>query len=289
MQQERRSWTETHYALGATTLDSADGPAVNLGTLRAALLGSNAFVTGFRLSSVPANRQVEDGTGTNETGNWPSDPTGTQYDSDLANIALMLRFTGQVAGPPVAAAPPKNLFLAGVPAGVIEVGGTGGKDYVIGGPFSTALSAYGNYLAFSNQAYWGYRTRSDLGTIPAQGIVVNALSPSQIGIVCATLAGVVAGSEVYLTGWRREGTNLPGLSGPYTVASVTTVAGPPSISTYYLFNTGNVSPLNFVKPGNIAPLNYTFAAYQSWQPIKAVTRKRGGSIGLPRGRSRVRR
>jgi hypothetical protein len=285
--QERRAWTEAHYAITAATFADAAAPATNLGILRAACCGNKATLTGIRLSEVPANRVVDDVPFPGPYGGtWPSDPTNLVYDSAFGNMALLFSMTGLIAS--ATAAPPKHLYLAGLPVETFQVGAGGGDDFTLTGPVNAAVSAYLNYLAFAGQQYWGYRTRSNLNRTQAQGLVTNALTPVQIGVVAPTLPGVVAGSEVFLTGWKRTNTRIQGLEGAFRVASVTTAAGPPSISTYYLFNTGNVSPLNFNDPGFITPLSFQFAAYQSWDPVKTVTRKRGGSLNGPRGRSRVR-
>jgi hypothetical protein len=285
MVQGKFSWSETHYLINIPDFVDAIPPATVLAGLRAALLGNNAALVQVRLSKSPASRQVFDlnpSTWTH-TGVWPSDPAGGTYSSDRAYSALMMRISTNLA-------PGKNLYLAGIPDNVIETGPTIPDGYVLQPAFSYPLYAYMNYLVGSGGfSGWGYRSRDAIGDMNAVGISTSALYPNAVGISSlTTLPGVGLGKEVFLSGWRRINPRVPGLSGAYNVVGYNPAGVSTAFDTYFLGETGNVAPTNLIPFGKIGPLVYDYVQYQSWSTRKAVSRKRGGSFDLPRGRSRVR-
>lgn len=294
MEQGKATWSEAHYYIPATNPVDASDAAVALAGFRGACLGRNAYLVALRLSSFPANRVVYDiaFSPLNDTGTWPADPSGGNWSSDQANACLKVRMWGGVAA--------KTLNLAGVPDNVILTGPAYPDGYALGVDFDMVFDAYMSYLvAPLGSSNWGFRTR--LSEFPAQvvGLVSNALYPQMLGVVVGSALVSVAhpghnlgvGEEVYLSGWRRRNTRVPGLEGAYEVLGVLPPAAPPAVQnyTYFLANTGSVDPLNFLGLGTVDVLDYMVTPYARWGISKAGTRKRGGSFGLPVGRSPTRR
>lgn len=293
---EGQTWTESHYYLPQAVLPFNDPALTDLTNARAALLGNNAFLTGVRVSLVPANRVVTDYFVQTQglAGTWPPDPTGLIYSASIPNAALLIKMNGGGMTP----TPQKSLYLAGPPAATIATGVSGILDI---NPIAAFLIALGKYMfqltgsasqLFSttgpSQVRWGYRTRSSQNTVVAVGPpVTNAGFPGMVGIqVFSTLPGVVVGGQVWLSGWRRLNPRIPGLAGAWTVAGILPPTAPNQTpTTYFLANSGNVSPTNFKGIGSIAPLSFNYTPYGLGYLVeKAVTRKRGESVGLRRGR-----
>ncbi len=285
MQQGKYTWSEAHYLLNYFDFPSALAPAYGMCTLRAKCLGNNAALVGCRLSLAPSNRQVYD---LNPQvwpahGSWPSDPGGGNYSSDLAYSALLVKVLGVTSS--------KNLYFAGVPDNVILTDPSAPDGYVQTPSFATPFYNYMVFIAsLAGNTGVGFRSRDKSQDVFSLGLVTNALYPNAIGVqAISALPGIGLHSEVYLSGWRRSNTRIPGLSGAYQVVGYIPAGISGGNDTYFLGETGNVSPTNFLGLGNIGPLLYNYIGYQGWDVRKAVSRKRGGSYGLPRGRSRATR
>lgn len=284
MAAEGYSWSESHYYLGGSTFDLASGPALQLCRLRKPLLGDYANLTGCRLSYVPANRQIYDldpAAFSNGGGTFDIIPGGSASDQPFTS--LMLNLQNLAAN--------KNLYLAGIPDGVIQVNPAYPNGYEPGGDFGLFLAAYMAYLCgnLAGSGVWGFRSR-----IRNPGQIVNAVADqpgfgNNIGVSTAVNAGIAAGQEAYLTGFKRTNTRLPSLAGAYTVVGVVPPgSGNPNWITV-LGDTGNVGEDNFFALGQIAPLQFQYLPYQLYRVVRATHRKRGASYGAPRGRSRARR
>lgn len=282
-QQNRYSWSEAHYLTQYTAPADAQNPCIAYANLRTPILGDYAIMVGIRISHVdPATREVFDVDPAlfSVAPVWPPDvPPGT-YSSDIATTSVLTRMTGAAGGS-------KNWYVAGCPDVTIETGPTAKLDIVSGSPpgWLTKVNAFFESLFGA----WSYRSINN--QFPSQAIsapVTNALYPQTVGIVTAGSLGVVAGQHVYLTGWRRINPRSKGLSGYYRVAAVLQPVAPATTPyTYFLASTGNVNPLNFTAPGQISVVSYTYPTYVDYALVKAVSHKRGGSYGLPRGRSRI--
>ncbi len=304
-----QTWSETHYYLQASDLPQTTGPFNALAALRQGVLGNYAFVVGYRISEVPANRVVQDEDWppvSPITGYWPPSDLNGLYTATLPNVSILVRMTGQ----PNYSAPPKNLYLACPPRAATTVVPPNNVDLGNLPAFTTNLGRYMGMLTGSNmpqagppdiaQNAWGYRARQRGNSVNVLQINTNAGFPNTVGIVTQNaLPGIGFGPtanppgtslEVYLTGQRRVNTRIPGLSGAWTVSAILPPVAPAtSPYTYFLAGSGNVVPTNFPKPGVIAPLDYQYVPYSwFWTLDRAGTRKRGGSIGLRRGRSRIR-
>lgn len=286
------SWSETHYYLPGNSLQAAAPSALVLAQARAKLLGYGGGVFGVRLSSVPASRTVLDALlGTSGySGTWTSGPGASPVDYIAAytNIALMIQMSAS-------SGPTKNLYLAGLPQAVQLVQVDYRADYTLTDPqLNAALQQYMAILvppgnSQGSTSAWGYRQRNPTGPTPIIGISESTDFTPLINVTCTTMPGVTIGSSVYITGTRRESTRLPGLAGAYVVKNTVSVVGTPTFTTYTLSDTAGVTAANFYKLGQIQPTVYQYVGYTGWTPDKLATRKRGVSLGAPRGRSRRRR
>jgi hypothetical protein len=184
----------------------------------------------------------------------------------------------------------KNLYLAGVPDDIIQYlpGTVGGYNPT--GAFSAALLSYLSVLTGGTAgATWGFRSRSPQPFTNVLGVGTQAGYNNNAGVSTATNPGIPPGSEAYLKGFRTINPRVPNLSGAYQVIAVIPPgSGNPNWVTV-LGETGNVQGSNFEALGYIQPLVFTYIKYVNGVAVRATHRKRGGSYGLPRGRSRVRR
>lgn len=282
----RASWTETHYYLASSDFLTAAAAAATLANARSQLLGVGATMGPLRISDVPANRNVDDVQYNHGTGSWPADPTGLLYAAQHPNVALLVRLQGPTQN--------KLLYLGGCPNKIFNQPGGSVPGVTFDGVFNPPFFAYMGLLTNSGgspgSSPWGFRARNSTGELSATSLVQNAAYPGMIGVVTQSPPTWSQGQEVWLTGWRRINTGLPGLSGGWVVGGILAPV-PPATGpwTTFLANSGGVSTTNFRAPGQINGLNYSYVPYETYAVLKAVTRKRGGSYGAPRGRSRARR
>lgn len=278
------SWTETHYALQVLQFYQAVPGAIQLCNLRAQLLGSYATLNSCRLSMVPANRQTYE----IPPSNWPTGPTlvdtiagGVNSDQPYSSLMCALQ----------SAFSTKNLYLAGIPDGVIQVNPAYPNGYEPSGNFANNLDNYMFTLTglMTSQAAWGFRSRLTTGSVPVLSAGSQAGYGNNLGVVTAVDPMIPIGTEAYCTGFKLINTREPNLAGAFKVVGVIQPgSGNPNFTTV-LGETGNISPDNFLAFGAIAPLIWQYVPYLRWRVVRATHRKRGGSYGLPRGRSRVRR
>jgi hypothetical protein len=281
MQANVYSWSEAHYLLGIDQFNASIIPAGVLATVRNGLLGSFAGVTGVRLSQVPANRLTFD----LPPSNWPATPpTGpipdNQFDAPFTSLMLKMQGAGAT----------KNLYLAGIPDDIVQyLPGTHG-GYNPTGAFTSAINSYLSVLTASvGAATWGFRSRLPQPFTNVLGVQSQAGYNNNAGVVTATNPGVLVGQEAYLKGFRVINPRVPNLAGAYQVIAVIPPgSGNPNWITV-LGETGNVEGTNFEVYGYIQLLAFTYIQYVNGVVKRATHRKRGGSYGRPRGRSRVRR
>jgi hypothetical protein len=300
MQGFGQSWSEAHYFLPSDSLQAALAYSNVIAGARANCLGLGATVTAVRASAVPGNRETA--SFNNQGQGWApqavADAAHNVWQATLPNVALLIRFYSTSGG----FYPPKSLNLASPPTIAVQAGANQNLDDNLvangGAAFLLALKYYLLNLTgyfppsvATQQSVWGYRARDESGFEPAQGVVASAGAPAMVGIqTTSPLIGVTAGGRVYVKGFRRLNDESPGLNGNWRVATFVP-SNPPTVpyNTYYFLNSGGVSPTNFTTYGIIMPEEYVYVPYDpNYDIVKAVTRKRGGSIGLRRGRSRTR-
>lgn len=280
----RASFTESHYSRAYSDPfgSGAANAAFRLAGLRVALNGFGTVLTRIRLSRTDVVRTVN-----NLNLNGAYTFTGQLADglpaddSDIPNVSVVLNCND-------GAGHSKNIYLAGLPEACIELAGRSAQYFQFTAGVSAAYTAYVTELV----ANWNFRVSAPVGL----GAQVNLLTPTAVpvpGIVLSTsisIPGVVtpAPFEVLLKGFRRLGTRSPGLSGLYDVVNVQIVAGPPAVYNYTISGTGNVNADNFTRLGTISGQVFSYVPYMNIAISKGGTRKRGGSAGLPRGRSKTR-
>jgi len=280
----RSSWTESHYSRTFTDIYSngAQAAALKLAGIRSALLGNGAALGRLRLSRTDVKRTINnvplDGV-VPATGSLPQDDPAT--DADIPNVSAILSCSDQNGHT-------KNLYLAGIPEGTVEISQATPLYFKFTGGWTKIYNAYVTELV----ANWNFRVKAPIQ--PAT--LVHVVQPTQTPLpgVKITILSPLTGQpadppfEVDLVGFRRLNTRSPGLSGPYDVIQVDSLVGPPAATVLYLADTGNVSPTNFTRLGTAAVMAFQYVPYQNIVVTKSGTRKRGGSIGAPRGRSRTR-
>lgn len=281
----RYTWSEAHVMTLSGIPTAIQAEAIRYANMRVPCLGNAASLEAIRISEIPASRLVDD---VDEAAyphvpTWPADPTGLSYTTDRAYSALLIQLKGGLSD--------RNFYMSGVPDGLIDNFGDPVKGFSwVGAPAAqTRFLTFLNYL--TSGAGWGYQaTRFSALTQAAGAPVTLNLYPGMVGIPTqAPLAGVILGSQVLMRGWRRNNVRLAGLSGFYQVAAIVPPTAPASTPyTYFLSRTGNVSPTNFETVGQIGLATPQLEVYTNYSFIRAVKRSRGGSYGLPRGRSRTR-
>ncbi len=235
-------------------------------------------------------------------GKLPGDVNPDVVNAATPNNSVLIYMTAS----PALYGPPKRLYLAGVPSGLIGTDSQASDQLQDYPNFTAPLGQYMAELTNNSkpqgtgnpavQATWGYRARDKTNEVVASAQPVAPVAPNKlIGILTLVpLVNVGFGNgqklEVYLSGWRRKNPREIGLAGAYRV--VATLPSPPvagQACTYFLAGTEPVDPNNFSQVGKIAPLTYMYPAYGTfWQVEKAVTRKRGESVARRRGRSPIR-
>jgi hypothetical protein len=279
------SWSESHYLLGVTAFAPAISAASFLANYRQNLLGFNAYLVNVRLSYYPASRQVFDlnrnlfpTSGTLQVG---SDTFGADT-TDAPFTCLLLNLSNLVAN--------RNLYLAGIPDVDVEFTPGSPNGYLAQGNFTTPLNVYMNYLCGgASNAQWGFRTRVPQAAQAVLGLLPQPGYQNNMGVVTAANPGVLQGAYAFTIGFKTLNPRALNLSGGYTVqAVIPPSSGNPNWTTV-LNRTVGVNPLNFISFGFIEPLVFGITQYAFWRAVKITHRKRGGSYGLPRGRSRVRR
>lgn len=285
--QDKYDWTESHVWMGQPTFAGAAAAALQLGQARVALLGKGGFLNAIRLTDFPGNRLSYDvplgGYGAALSPNWPADPSGLLYSGARAYQALLLRVTSS-------AGLRTSIYVGGCPAALAHASAfnTTGINWAatpnFGNRFLAFKSALGNGL-------WGFASRT--GTVYQAGSapVTSVSAPGTVGITVPVQIPPPASGprRIIVTGYRRINTRLPPLNGSWTIA-LELPPTPPAVTgwTYFLFGSGNVPVNNYLSNGQIGQLTPVVVAYDSITPREFTSRKRGASIGAPRGRSRTR-
>jgi hypothetical protein len=296
MLQGRSSWTESHYYLSGSTIPAATPDFIALANARAACLGSGAYLTAIRLSEVPANRIVEDigVAAPGLTGTWPTPDKKQQYAATLPNVALLMRLQSGQSG----AGSSKSIYLACPPTINIGTGLGNTLNVVIDGSFDTPLGSYMKLLtgsaktdgsdASAPQTKWGYRSRANGNPSRVTALAFDANTPPNLLVTTLVpVPGITAGNMVWLSGFRRTARSGDALGGAYFVNKVTVPVSPAtSPYVYSITQADDINPAGFSVLGTIQQLEYVYPPYGlGYSVVKAVTRKRGGSLGAPRGRS----
>ena len=197
-----------------------------------------------------------------------------------------------------------NRYLSGLP-----------RDLVDGEPATVHLervplwaSGYIRYLAYLSRstispftALFGVYARVPIPDQPAppapdpQRILrwsQQDVPPSNLGatILAANLGDITVGSKVHVYGTRTkvvnfaEGARAPNPNGAWYVDAISTFTGPPSGFTLFLRGTTQFSADSIKILGRLWPVTFTVYPIEAVTTQRALSRKRGKSSLVPRGR-----
>lgn len=271
------TWSESHYWIGGTTLQGSYNAGAALGSARAALLGQNARLDNVRMSEDGATRRVQylDPALFDHVSRLPPDMGDDVYTSDRPNSSVLVRFLSPVGY--------KLLYLAGIPDGMVVTDPLFPKGIKILPQWAAVWNTYKGLLAGT----WGYRAKQNGPAGIVKFVITNSMYPGKVGVQTDGLISLNSGDTVQLKGFRRENPRSKDLNGIWRVGQVTEPVSPSPTWTYFLERSSGVDPFNFYKLGTIAKLEYQIVPYGGALIERAVTRKRGGSFMLPRGRLRT--
>jgi hypothetical protein len=273
----KASWSEAHFLAGADSFSAAQSNAVALANARAGMLGGDATIDAVRLSLFAVPRYVEylDGSLFSDSGSWSGDTE--EYTGNHPNLALLCRASSS--------GDQKNLYLAGFPEAIAQQGTTFKGGYIPNSQFITRFAAFKAALLNG----FSFPARLFTGSQRCSGpLVQNAQFPGMVGVPTAAAVGLAVGDQAYVYGFRRINTKIGHINGLWQVRGILAGAAPGSV-IYFLANTSGVDPNNFFVLGNIVANQHTFENYSDLVAKKVVSRKRGATLGAPRGRSRTRR
>lgn len=281
----RASFTESHYSRTYSDPNAAGAvtAALRLAGFRVALLGAGCVLSRLRLSRTDIPRTINNVSLLGVQTSTDATVTGKiTQDADIPNCSV-------IANANDGAGHSKNLYLAGLPEASIVLDGMSAPMFSFSGILA---GTWGSYVA-ELQAAWNFRVK--LPVVPAvqvNNIIAGPVTPIP-GVILTTSIPLTAQPvhtpfEVNLSGFRRSSTRTPGLSGLYSCEAYSQALGPPQINSYTLAGTGNVNPIGFLRLGSMSLNGYTYVPYVNISISKGGTRKRGGSAGLPRGRSPIR-
>lgn len=276
--------TESIYLTSGVSPSDGLTLALKYLTARAQLLGGYASISFARISTFPASRFVQEIDPTT----YPSASKALQAGEDAipdssatdrAQSNLLIYMTGAPYS--------RRMYLSGVPDQVLGVGVTYPRGF-----FLPAVSWNTPWAAFQRllgDPQFSFRVRNKAQDVFASlPLVPIGVGPTLYGVTApGPLAGVSVGSDVYLSGWRRISTHYEGLNGSWRVVGINVSTPPATTVTYVLGSSGNVNPTNFYGPGKIGPAVYMLQPIDAGSvvAVKAVNHKRGGRVGLVRGRS----
>lgn len=282
-----QAWSETHYDTIAEDIPGAIGRTNTLATLRAAMLGFDAVVFGARISD-PDRPGSSDLIAFNPPlfGQKFKISTGiaTSFTSDsvgLANDAILVDAGAFINGRFYRSRP----MLGAPPFGLIQ--STNGVPIVRGDLCPDWAKAFSNFKLQMLNGFYGFRVKNEGATFAAQGITGGG-GTAPIGIICSNAFSPAPQILVHVRGFRVHPSTRITLAGLWRVQA--TVAGPGvGQNTILLSNSETMPPgTSYLLPGSIQTAAPFISNYGQFDVDKGATRKRGGNLLLPRGRSRTR-
>ncbi len=286
--QSQGGFSESWYAINASTLSSAGSQALALAKLRLALMGLGAQIDGIRVSiaaNPPASKMSklvdlsENGTGAAVA--LVADSTVTGYSDQVTRAPDVLQsalFIQCLA----ANGQRKFLYLACPPDTIMRANKTG-PDYSTSG---TWLQKYAAWKAMVQGGTWGFRARDQ--TQPKQ-VITQWLTPAGPGTNLGAV--VAAGGPVYTLGQSVQIQGITAESranrkalGTWIVGQILTASPAAGFTTYVLTGTAGINPLVWIKLGTIQLVSYAFQIITDVSILKEVSHKRGRFFGQFRGR-----
>ena len=283
--------SESWYTPNLASASSASSQVQQWLALRTAMMYSNQFTVGVRVSVVGQKRSsvllvppydIFPGTTALITiptsGSIPSDGNpGTQAQ---LRAALQFRLTFDSNRT-------KLRYLAGIP---VTIEGTEpATGQVVSDPgWFKAYTAWWQWMVATG---WGILANQNSVVNPGfavQGLVLSATTPSQVGIQVSSVLtpGIVVGQKIHLTGFRpAKGTRGPTINGYWYVSSVNTTLISGS-TIYFLQNSSLVDPTQQRITGTslITPFAQAVFPAQNITWVRVGIHKRGRPSIAPRGR-----
>jgi len=270
---DRRSWSERYYYSNAgATLDTVAGKAKTLLRLRTRMLGLgpsiyHAFCSDDDFTSDVALVDIPIVAGTPPI--WNKDLIlGPDEDDamDYSWSTLLLRMTSGTRAT-------KHSYLSGVPDG-LTVNKTPFK--VDSAPFQKAYDLWVKELQTS-WAWKGYD--QDDGTNPGKPITMIKAVGGQMSFTTGVPHGLVVGETVKVVNTKNLNGKANGLQKVTTVTDATTFITDRTAGATYSYLGG----------GKVYKRVFKLYGIEDVKQVRFTNRKRGGSIGLIRGRARTQR
>ncbi len=278
------SWSESHLLVNTTVRLDAEAAGFEIAKKRAALMGENCHIIGVRVgdaNSKRAARLIEIGGPTIDPPNY-TNPKEGETTSDDPNMAVLVRASGP--DPSSGRLHQTRFFLSGVPDSLITVRASV-PEFKATPQWTSRMNQYAAQLISAGAGFLATRNRNG-GVVKA--LVVSNVPPGEIGIrIVAPLVDIQVGQYANLFGFKTVTGYTKNLKGRYQVSSVVAPTAPDTLYTVYLRGTGGIDPSTFAQLGSYNDTEKVGILYTEVNAVGATSRDRGGSYGLPRGRSRV--
>lgn len=282
----RFAGVETWYSRNAGDVSAGVAAGRLLAEARAACLSSNCYVQGFRVFNTAVkfdvrNISLSDPVNEGALGITGQLPAAAASLADVQTTSLLAKVYGSTGG----RARTGNRELFGVPDNVCATTPLGQRVYTPTANFLKGLAKYNAEILGS----WSFRVLAITPRHGITGLVVDSAPPGLLGLR-ADLGGdalIAAGKRVRVRGSIRQTTMLR-LNGLWTVSRVDAPVAPSTLSTVYLIGSSGYDANGYDPLGTVEGLDYAYCPAAEYQVIRPMGRKRGGSSGLPRGRSLAR-
>jgi hypothetical protein len=283
----RQAWSETHYDLTSTQIGPQSEVRANiLATKRAALLGMDAAVFACRTSDPtnPGNSELlrfnPAIAGPKFTINVGFLTSITVDNAGIANEAVMVDAGGVVG----ARFHHARIMLGAPPTGLIQ--SAAGVPVVQVAQCPQYQTNFNTLAAELTNGTWGFRVRNEGAAFPVQQVLGGNGNP--ILLVVDNAFTPPAQTLVHVRGFRVHPTTRRSLAGIWR--TLAPVAGPlPGTNSIGLSNSESMpAGSSYLLPGTLQTTAALIIQYTDFTVGTGVTRKRGGLIDLPRGRSRTR-
>lgn len=284
----RSTWGEAHYWGAGSDPDGAQeqAAATKLAQLRSGLCGANCSIFAARLTSPTIFRNV-----TTIRFNPPlTGFVGGQQEenlvtADVPNTSVMVSVKTKNQGKSF------RTYLAGCIDEAIETNPDFPANIVPDPNFTAPFNKFSAYLL--GQGAWGTVVKTNpQQQMVAPPVVTNAQYPGLVGVTLpAPLVtggnALAVGDHLQIRNFRRKNLSSPDLNGKWQIGAV--LAGAGTVVTYFLNGSNGVDPTNFWKYGVAQTIVGVYDPYIIYDWDRVVSRRRGGSIEQPRGKSRTRR
>lgn len=283
----RQAWSESHYWLGGNVPDKAEGPANVLAFRRSKLLAQDAYVYAARISDL-----VNPGHADLVTYDPPYQGQAFNINfgfvssvpvpgAGLANEAALIDAGGDFADSFYHSRP----ALAAIPYGLVQ--SVNGVPFVNVAACPAWLSAFNSYSSLLLDTTWGFNIKTE-GT-KYSVLSIGGGNGIQVSLTTSVLFSPQPQDLIHVRGFRSHPTTRQRLAGLWRVDHVSVHAPIDGKADVFLYGSDTLPAASAFKlPGTVQSTGGLVIPYTRYNVDTGSTRKRGGSIGLPRGRSRTR-